>query len=214
MAIDPLIPTDPNLGKATGPAGPEKAGGADFLFHLIDLINPLQHIPVVSTIYRQITGDEIAPAARLIGAGLFTGPIGIVAATADIVAGGITGRDFGERATALLSGHRDKPSLPDTAQPLTANAPAAATHEPLAGENAITDPPSTTPPPADSLVTTLAGQTSPEPSVLAAELAARSGLADTILGALDKYQAMARERNELAARIDEDDDDKVSEDQR
>jgi hypothetical protein len=27
----------------------------------LDIINPLQHIPVVSTIYRAITGDQISP---------------------------------------------------------------------------------------------------------------------------------------------------------
>lgn len=33
----------------------------------LDIINPLQHIPVISTIYRQITGDEIGAAAKVIG---------------------------------------------------------------------------------------------------------------------------------------------------
>ena len=98
MAIDPLIPVDPSVGKATGPAAPEQAKGADFLFHLIDIINPLQHIPIVSTIYRKITGDEIAPAARLIGGGLFAGPIGLIAAAANIVADAATGQDIGSDA--------------------------------------------------------------------------------------------------------------------
>ena len=44
------------------------------------MINPLQHIPVVSSIYRAITGDEISPAARLAGGALFGGPIGLAGA--------------------------------------------------------------------------------------------------------------------------------------
>ena len=45
---------------------------ADF----VDVINPLQHIPLVSQAYRAITGDEISPGSRLAGATLFGGPVG------------------------------------------------------------------------------------------------------------------------------------------
>jgi len=43
---------------------------------LIDLVNPLQHIPVLSTVYRKLTGDTIDPAMRVAGGALFGGPIG------------------------------------------------------------------------------------------------------------------------------------------
>ena len=43
---------------------------------VLDMINPLQHIPGVSTIYRAITGDEIAPLPRVVGDMLFGGPMG------------------------------------------------------------------------------------------------------------------------------------------
>ncbi len=33
----------------------------------IDVINPLQHLPIVSTLYRALTGDEISPQARAVG---------------------------------------------------------------------------------------------------------------------------------------------------
>ena len=46
----------------------------------VKMINPLHHIPIVSSIYRAATGDEIGIAPRLIGAALFGGPIGIVIA--------------------------------------------------------------------------------------------------------------------------------------
>lgn len=40
----------------------------DFTFDdFIDIINPLQHIPILSTVYREMTGDEIKPAARIAG---------------------------------------------------------------------------------------------------------------------------------------------------
>jgi hypothetical protein len=47
---------------------------------LLDVINPLQHIPLISSIYRTLTGDEISPAARLAGGTLYGGPVGLVSA--------------------------------------------------------------------------------------------------------------------------------------
>ena len=55
-------------------------GFKDFL----DVINPLQHIPVVSTIYQHLTGDTIAPVAEIVGGGLFGGPIGAAASLASV----------------------------------------------------------------------------------------------------------------------------------
>jgi hypothetical protein len=43
---------------------------------IIDIINPLQHIPIVNSIYRKISGDTIAPAMEIAGGALFGGPIG------------------------------------------------------------------------------------------------------------------------------------------
>ena len=47
---------------------------------LIDAVNPLQHIPLVSTIYRNIAGDRISDVPKFIGGALYGGPIGLVAA--------------------------------------------------------------------------------------------------------------------------------------
>ncbi len=55
------------------------ADGFDF-GDLLDIINPLQHLPVISSIYRTLTGDEISPASRLAGGALFGGPIGFASA--------------------------------------------------------------------------------------------------------------------------------------
>jgi len=49
----------------------------DFSFwDVLDIINPLQHIPVLSNIYREISGDIISPVAKIVGSTLFGGPIG------------------------------------------------------------------------------------------------------------------------------------------
>ena len=54
-------------------------------FDFLDIINPLQHIPVISTIYRAITGDQIDPGSRIAGASLFGGPLGGALASMDVV---------------------------------------------------------------------------------------------------------------------------------
>ena len=59
---------------------------------IIDLINPLQHIPIVGRIYRAITNDEIAPGIRVAGGSLFGGPMGAAFAAAGLAidkAGGV-----------------------------------------------------------------------------------------------------------------------------
>jgi hypothetical protein len=73
---------------------------------LIDAINPLQHIPVVSSIYRAITGDDISPTAEIAGGALFGGIIGAVTSLADVVFTQATGKHFGDGILAWLGiGH-------------------------------------------------------------------------------------------------------------
>lgn len=59
---------------------------------LVDIINPLQHIPIVGHIYRKMTGDEISPVAQFIGGALFGGPFGAAAAITDIAVREQTGK--------------------------------------------------------------------------------------------------------------------------
>ena len=42
---------------------------------IVDMANPLHHIPVLGSIYRHITGDQIAPVPRITGGSIFFGPI-------------------------------------------------------------------------------------------------------------------------------------------
>jgi hypothetical protein len=74
---------------------------------LLDLINPLQHIPLVGSLYRSMTGDEIAPGPRLLGAAVFSGgPIGAaISMTGAVVNIGIeqeTGKDIGGHVLAMV----------------------------------------------------------------------------------------------------------------
>ena len=69
---------------------------------LLDIINPLQHIPVISTIYRALTDDQIEPGSRLAGGALFGGGIGFASALFNAVLESDTGKDIGEHALAFV----------------------------------------------------------------------------------------------------------------
>lgn len=63
-------------------------------FDLIDMVNPLQHIPVIGSVYRKITGDEIKPVSRIIGGAAFGGPLGAASGMVNAVAQWGTGKDL------------------------------------------------------------------------------------------------------------------------
>ncbi len=52
---------------------------------LLDLVNPLQHIPFVGNFYRKLTGDTIDPALRVAGGALFGGPLGALLSVGSLV---------------------------------------------------------------------------------------------------------------------------------
>lgn len=82
----------------------DSAAGLSFA-DVIDAVNPLQHIPVVSWAYRALTGDGIAGAAKMVGGALFGGPVGFVLAAADNLWERASGRDAGDTLVALAKAH-------------------------------------------------------------------------------------------------------------
>jgi hypothetical protein len=77
----------------------------------LDLINPLQHIPIVGPIYRAVTGDEISGPAKILGGMLFGGPLGFMAAIVDTVVAQATGRDLGETVMAAFVDPEESPAV-------------------------------------------------------------------------------------------------------
>ncbi|WP_454020288.1 hypothetical protein [Azospirillum sp. Marseille-Q6669] len=76
---------------------------ADMSFgDFLDIINPLQHIPIVNTVYREITGDTIRPSSKVIGGILFGGPLGGMASIANAVVEQAQGKDIGGQIMASL----------------------------------------------------------------------------------------------------------------
>lgn len=83
-----------------------KASEDGSFWDFLDIINPLQHIPILGSIYRAVTGDQIATPARLIGdclyGGLIGGVLGAATATSGVVAAELLGEDPVDRAVAAL----------------------------------------------------------------------------------------------------------------
>lgn len=109
--------------------GVEIQGDMSF-WDVLDVINPLQHIPIVSTIYRNLTGDTIQPAARVIGGMLYGGPLGGMAAIANAVVEEAQGKDIPDQIMASLGfGDGAHPTAPvavadASGGPATAGSPA------------------------------------------------------------------------------------------
>lgn len=104
-ALAYAAPQTPNAGE------PEEFGFGD----LIDMVNPLQHIPIVSHIYRSMTGDTIKPVAQIIGGGVYGGFVGAAGSLANVIVEYETGKDVAGNVLALVT-EGDKPSyrtMPD-----------------------------------------------------------------------------------------------------
>ncbi|MEQ8586604.1 MAG: hypothetical protein RLO01_10330 [Thalassobaculaceae bacterium] len=118
------------------PSGPETGGTDESLgfADFIDIINPLQHLPVVGTLYRELTGDTMSETARMAGGVVWGGPAGLVGALANTITERESGGDLGATALAMARGGvaGDDPAAP-AADPETAlaAAPASAAPTPL-----------------------------------------------------------------------------------
>lgn len=80
----------------------ERKGFLGFLGALVDVINPLQHIPFIGNIYRNITGDQLNPVARVVGSTLYGGPMGAGMSMASIAVESHSGQDIGHTMLAAF----------------------------------------------------------------------------------------------------------------
>ncbi|SDG24693.1 hypothetical protein SAMN05216241_10786 [Limimonas halophila] len=119
----PAANTDPNR-PAPSDRPPGKADGAHFtpppegtpeysFADLVDVVNPLQHIPGVASVYQEVTGDEIKGASQVVGSTLYGGPIGLIGGAANAIIDEATGDDVGGHTLAAL-GMKEPESAGDT----------------------------------------------------------------------------------------------------
>lgn len=106
----------------------------DFGFgDLIDMINPLQHLPIVSTIYRNLSGDQIGMGARVIGGALWGRVGGFVAGIVNSVVEWITGKDIGDHIYSAIWGKPDGTAVAQAPKPAPqSSAPTALETTPVA----------------------------------------------------------------------------------
>ena len=67
---------------------------------------------MISTLYREMTDDEIKAPARILGGGLFGGIIGAIAGLANAVLEKLTGKDVGAHVMAWFKGDDVVPEEP------------------------------------------------------------------------------------------------------
>jgi hypothetical protein len=108
---------------------------------ILDMINPLQHIPVVSHLYRSISGDSIRPASQIVGGTLFGGAAGLASGIVNVIAEHETGRDITGNALRLLTEGKAPEMIRKNASDIQ-----TAALEPAAGmtDSVMTDKPAAT----------------------------------------------------------------------
>jgi hypothetical protein len=79
----------------------EKDDGFSF-GDVIDIINPLQHLPVIGTLYRKITGDTMGSFSGIVGSTIFGGPLGAIGSGINLALKQGTGKDLAENAMSLV----------------------------------------------------------------------------------------------------------------
>lgn len=113
---------------------PAESGRGFGFLDVVDIINPLQHLPVIGTLYRKFTGDAIGPIASVIGGALFGGPVGAASSLANVAVKESTGRDVGENILAIAG----------FGSPLPEKKPDLNYDKPIAAGNVLQDLPGTT----------------------------------------------------------------------
>ncbi|MAB12733.1 MAG: hypothetical protein CMI59_02390 [Parvibaculum sp.] len=84
---------------------------------LLDIANPLQHIPLVSEVYRSLTGDSISDSAQVVGDALYGGPLGLVSGVFSNAIRTAEGTSPGQAFVAAMDGETgaaQNPALAET----------------------------------------------------------------------------------------------------
>jgi hypothetical protein len=99
-----LTPLTQPAAQASQPAAKESDSGFGF-DDFIDLINPLQHIPIISTLYQHLTGDKIGTVEKIAGDTLYGGLVGFASSLGDTLFEQVTGKTVGDTVYAYLLGN-------------------------------------------------------------------------------------------------------------
>lgn len=98
-------------GASAGARMPSTTQDLDFS-DLLDIANPLQHIPLVSEVYRSLTGDSISDSAQVVGDVLYGGPLGLISGVFSNAIQTAEGSSPGRALIAALNGETDAAQNP------------------------------------------------------------------------------------------------------
>lgn len=102
-SVTPLVPYGTKVTPHKATNEPALFGGDGVGFDdLIDMVNPLHHLPIIGHVYRAATGDTLSAASQVVGGGLFGGAIGAAAGAVTAVAEGIAGEPLIDAALNIL----------------------------------------------------------------------------------------------------------------
>ncbi|MZR29813.1 hypothetical protein [Sneathiella litorea] len=142
--------------------GEDGFGFDDFL----DIINPLQHIPGISSLYRELTGDEINPGARTIGGTIYGGAIGLAVSFINSTIEDVTGKDVGKHVISLFSDEGEE-AAPEE---MIAAAPSAIEATPAAAPVDLEKAPAAMPPIVTAPLASPMAPAPTQPDALAEEM--------------------------------------------
>lgn len=73
---------------------------------IVDIVNPLQHLPIISTLYQHYANDPINTFPKIAGDTLYGGPIGLLTSVADTAFEKATGKSFGDTVLGWVTGDK------------------------------------------------------------------------------------------------------------
>lgn len=104
------VPALPPTAQTPAPAAADTEDSGFSFGNLLDIVNPLQHFPVISTIYRHLTGDKIGVPEKIAGDTLYGGLLGLASSLGDAIFEQVTGKNVGDTVYAYLMGDDTQPS--------------------------------------------------------------------------------------------------------
>jgi hypothetical protein len=133
--------SQPQATALTPNAAPSNSGSGVSFGDVLDAINPLQHIPVLSNLYRAATGSQISSGSQIAGDTIYGAVFGVVSAAtsfvgsvADVATKSATGESIGQHVVATLGAAGSSGTTSGTVTPLvaiTTPVPAITTPQPL-----------------------------------------------------------------------------------
>ena len=134
MAVTPAgSPSTPATGEplTASPVLPEKDASGVSAFNdddgpdfsdLLDIINPLQHIPIISTIYHHLTGDTEGAVAEVVGGTIYGallggGILGLIGSLINVAVEDSSGKGLDEHVLALFNDETANTAVADTSSP-------------------------------------------------------------------------------------------------